>query len=182
MKEFFGVEIFHTYTVVQLQATFFIVALSCYLELQSLWQTLLVLAAFLWYGGHFLQVEVQIAALVGILLAMLTARAITTASATKINGIKLVYALIQPTVLYYLMPCYVDQTEFPVGVILSTIAWLGLTLIVAGADGKRPLMFSIPVVTILFFTLVLYRHPWVPLGITAGLQIVELAIVLRQRK
>ncbi len=182
MKEFFSIALFHRYTVVQAQAVFFIIALSCYLELRSLWQVLLVLAAFLWYGGHFLQVEVLISALAGILLALLTVRIFHSTNATQNNAIKLVYALVQPIILYCLMPCYVDQTEFPVGVILSVIAWLGLTLIVAEADGARPITFSLPVVIILFFTLILYKHAWIPLGITSSLQLIELAIVLHRRK
>ncbi len=180
MKEYFNNLVFNDYNEVQLQLVFFVTAFNCLTELRSLWQSLIVLIAFLWMDGKILDTWPIVASLVGLALALLTIKIANGQEATRNNVVKIIYALIQPILFFYLAPCYVDQTEFPVGIILAFIAWFCLFLIVTGSDGERHWLFYVPIITMFFFSVVLFTHPGLPLILTASLQMATLGFVLQR--
>lgn len=184
MKEYFDNAEFNKYFIVQQQALFFLLAYHAYVEARSSLRTLLSLLAFLWLSGGFFRLDVVFTGLIGLALAILTT--LSTSRQRKLPSLytQLYYYVIQPGILYYVLPLYVDQTEFPAGVFVAAILWVGCNAVVWIAEDRRQrwkhawttiLEFS-PVFSIFLFSAVLSRMRWLPLIIAVSVQIFFLVI------
>lgn len=163
MREYFSSESFNHYDEVQAQLVFFVIAYIVYLDLRSLLKTAVIVIAFLWFDEKFLWVSPWVAALLGLLIGGLTTRSSIIHPQCQQASVKLIQVLVLPVILVYLSPLYVDQTDFPVGIILSLISWLGIALLVSGVDASRHAITYIPVVAIFVSSLLFFWLPWVPL-------------------
>lgn len=183
MREFFLEDDYIKYTHVQLQLSFFVMAFVAYAELRSPWQVSLFLVASLWFDGRLLDASSVVAAIVGFALSVLTVKLLAghprLSRYSSTNVLKFVHVVLLPLLLIYLAPCYVEQTSFPVGVVMAFLAWSGIALIVSGVDGLRSIVVYLPIFVVFLASAILFLLPWLPLALTVLLQ---LAFVLRAKQ
>ncbi len=177
MHEYYDVEEYHKYLVVQAQAALFILGYHGYLGVQSLWQTVLALLTVAWLTGEIVHVAPMISGAVGLLLGVACVYA-TRIHHDRVSYHQVFYFLVQPAVLYYTLPLYIEQTMYPVGVPLSFLLWLGMNLVmwafVSHGHHYYPAV-CVPIVSLFFFSWVLSKFVWVPFGITAGVTALYIA-------
>lgn len=185
MHEYYDVEEYHKYLVVQAQAALFILGYHGYLGVQSLWQTVLAVLVVAWVTGEIVHVAPMIAGLVGVVLGVACVYA-TRIHHDRVSYHQVFYFLVQPAVFYYTLPLYIEQTMYPVGIPLSFLLWLGMNMAMWAfvRHGRRYYAsVCVPVVAMFFFSWVLSKFVWVPLGIAAGVTVLYIAVAthLRQR-
>ena len=166
MHEYYDVEQYYRFLTVQAQAAFFIIAYHGYMGVRSLWQTALAVVILAWLFDEITHVSTMVAAVMGLALAL----TIRTHRDT-IHYHQVFYFLVQPAVLHAVLPLYVEQTMYPVGVPLAFIAWLGMNIILwAFSDHHKRfrMAVAVPVVTVLFFSWLLDKHPWIPVSVATG--------------
>lgn len=167
MHEYYDVEQYHKYLVVQAQATFFIVAFHGYMGVRSVWQCAVAVVMTAWLFDEITHVATLVAALMGLLLAM----------SFKVRGDELHYTqvfyfLVQPALLHLVMPMYVEQTMYPVGVPVAFLCWLAANLIMwAFSEHSRRFVMAVgvPVVSVFFFSWLLDKFPWLPVSLATGI-------------
>lgn len=189
MKEYFDNAEFAKYFIVQQQALFFLLAYHAYIEARSILRTVLTVLVFLWLTSGFFRLDVVFTGLIGLVLAILTSLSTSRTSKNKSKPttyVQLYYYVIQPGILFFVLPLYVDQTEFPVGMFVATILWLGCNGIVwiINDDNERwqystttsvILEFS-PVFFLFLFSAIFSRMRWLPIILTVSIQIFFLVI------
>jgi hypothetical protein len=176
MHEYYDVEEYKKFLVVQAQAALFIVAYHGYLGVQSIWQCVLAVLIVAWTTNEITHVEPMIAGLVGLVLAIVCVHVVRIHH-IKIHYHQVFYFLIQPALFYYIMRLYVEQTMYPVGIVLGFVVWLGMFLIAWGVTRhsiKFCIAVCVPVFSMFFFSWILNKFVWIPLSITAGITVVYL--------
>lgn len=184
MHEYYDVEEYHKYLVVQAQAAFFILGYHGYLGVQSLWQTALAVVVVGWVTGEIVHVTAMIAGLVGLVLGAAIVH-MTRVHNDRVSYHQVFYFLVQPAVFYYTMPLYVEQTMYPVGIPLTFLLWLGMNMIMWAFvhHGRRYYaVVAVPILSIFFFSWVLNKYAWIPLGVTAGVTVLYMAATLHVRQ
>ncbi len=183
MKEYFDNAEFNKYFVVQQQALFFLLAYHAYIEGRSIVRTVLTTLAFLWLANGFFRLDVVFTGLIGLATAILTTATTSTITATPRKTstyIQLYYYIIQPAILFFVLPLYVDQTEFPVGVFVAAVLWVGcngVVWIVGRPIPSRSILLEFsPVFFLFLFSAILARMRWLPIILTVSVQIFFLAI------
>ncbi|OQW70873.1 MAG: hypothetical protein BVN35_17830 [Proteobacteria bacterium ST_bin11] len=174
MREYFANTSFDDYNVVQLQLVFFIIAYISCVELRSFLQSSIVLLAFIWFDGKFASLPMWISCLAGLTIGEVTARSPIIQSVNQLNSLKIFQVFLLPVALIYISACYVDQTDFPVGIIMSFIAWLGVALIVSGAGVQRHPFVYVPVLSIFIWSFVFFWLPWLPLLLSSTFNLAAL--------
>lgn len=186
MHEYYDVEEYNKYLVVQAQAALFIIAYHGYLGVQSLWQAALAVVVVAWVTGEIVHVSTMMAGLIGLVLGVLCVMQMRIHH-DRINYHQVFYFLVQPAVFYYTMPLYVEQTMFSVGIPLTFLLWLAMNMtmwaFVRHGRGYH-MSVCIPVVTMFFFSWIIDKVAWVALGVTAGVTLVYTIIAsqMRQRR
>jgi hypothetical protein len=64
----------------------------------------------------------------GIILGIITVHVFKCIK-TDLLAIKVYYSTILPTILNFIIPTFIDQTQFPIGIYLSFIIWFGLAIV-----------------------------------------------------
>lgn len=178
MHEYYDVEEYNKYLVVQAQAALFIIAYHGYLGVQSIWQCVLAVVIVAWTTNEIVHLAPMIAGLVGLLLGIVCVHVVKIHH-VKIHYHQVFYFLIQPALFYYIFRLYVEQTMYPVGVVLGFVLWLGMFLITWGITHhgiRYCVAVCVPVVSMFFFSWLLDKFIWIPLSITAGVTVVYLFI------
>ena len=178
MHEYYDVEEYKKFLVVQAQAALFIVAYHGYLGVQSIWQSVLAILIVAWTTSEIVHVEPMIAGLVGLTLGIICVHVVKIHH-IKIHYHQVFYFLVQPAIFYYIFRLYVEQTMYPVGIVLGFVLWLGMFLITWGVTKhgiKYCVSVCIPVVSMFFFSWLLDTFIWIPLSITAGITVLYLFV------
>lgn len=187
MKEYFDSAEYNRYFVMQQQALFFLMAYHAYIEMRSPLRSALMVLAFLWLADGFFNLNVVFTGFIGLVLALLTVfvEARKTCAPPLLSAYtQLYYYIVQPGILLYTLPLYVDQTEFPVGVFVAAVLWLGCNgfiWIMEGdarrwKSGRSVLLLFAPIFFIFLFSAVLSRMRWLPIIITVSVQLFFLAV------
>ena len=189
MKAYFDNAEYNRYYVVQLQALFFLVGYHAYMETRSLTKTIGALIGFVWLSNSFYNLHVVFTGLIGLALAIVTTLVHDHDHVVTSTYIQLYYYIIQPGILYFVLPLYIDQTEFPLGVFVGAVLWLGCNGIVwigernahRWKNTTTVILAFLPVFSIFLFSAVLSRRRWLPLSISVGVQLFCLAINIAWR-
>lgn len=183
MHEYYDVEEYHKYLAVQAQAALFIFCYHGYLSAQSLWQTVLAFVVVAWLTDEITSVGAMAAGLVGLALGVACVRLLRLNN-DQLHYNQVFHFLIQPAVLYYTLPLYVEQTMYPVGMPLSLLLWLAMNMIMwafVTHDNRFYAAVGVPVVSMFVFSWLLDKYVWVPLGVTAGVTVLFVAAMLHMR-
>lgn len=183
MHEYYDVEEYKKYLVVQAQAALFIFAYHGYLGVQSLWQTVVAVIAVAWITGEIVHVTSMVAGLLGLLLGFACVY-ITRVHHDRISYHQVFYFIVQPAILYYTLPLYAEQKMYPVGIPLSFLVWLGMNGVMWTfvSHGRRYLLsVLVPIATLFFFSWVLNKHAWLPVSITSGVTVLYMIVMMQYR-
>lgn len=184
MHEYFDVEEYERFLVVQAQVALFVLCYHSYLGVQSLWQCAIAAVAVVWLYSEITNVTSIVAALLGLLLAVLTVYA-TKIKHDKIHYQQLFYFLVQPAVFYYTMRLYVEQTMYPVGIPLTFILWLAMNMSIwtfTSHSYAYYLALGVPVFSIFFFAWIFDKIAWLALGLGVGAGMLHLLMQLTSRR
>lgn len=186
MHEYYDVEQYQNFLVVQAQALLFIVTYHGYIATQSLIQTIIAFVLVAWWAGQITHVAPMIAGLVGLILSVIASK-LSNIKYTYLSYNQLYYLFIQPAGLYYLLRLYVEQTMNPVGIPLAFLLWLlfngALWYIISFLQPKSKLYYltvSLPIVSMFFFSYILDKHPWIPMASTCGVAIILFAWLITE--
>lgn len=184
MHDYFDVEQYHHFLVVQAQVALFIVTYHGYLGIQSLWQCVLATVGVLWLYSEITHATSIVAAVGGLLLGVLVVY-VTRIKHDKMYYHQVFYFMVQPAVFYYTMRLYVEQRMYPVGIPLSFILWIAMNMVVWGFSTHNYAYYislGVPVVSIFFFAWIIDKIAWVALGVSVGITLLYLfAVVVRRR-
>lgn len=184
MHEYFDVEEYHRFLVVQAQVALFIFGYHGYLGVQSLWQCVVASIAILWLTNEITHITSVVAAILGLVLGLLVVY-VTRIKHDKIHYHQVFYFLLQPAVFYYTMRLYADQTMYPVGIPLSFLLWLAMNMAVWGFSTHNYsyyMSLAVPVCSIFFFSWLIDKIAWVALGVTCGITLLYLIVILGRRR
>lgn len=186
MKEYFDNAEYLHYTLVQQQALFFIVGFQLFTETRSFLKTPLALIVFTWYAGGFYNLHTVFCGFIGMALSVLTAWTLPQPLTKKSisTHVLVYYGLVQPFLLYVVMRLYIDQTEFPLGVFVGFLMWMGGNGIVwIGEDDAQRWTSTLttvetlaPLLLMFLFTAVLSTHKWLATIIVTSVQVFLIAV------
>jgi hypothetical protein len=155
--------------IVVLQTIFFISAFQSFIICQSLIGSIAALSFFLWLASSFQNLPVVLAAIIGLVTAILTVSFFKLPK-NRSGFYVLYYFIIQPFILYKLVPLFVVQTNYPVGYVLAFLLWFQINLLVYHYHTPLPrfvpyAIFGI-VISLFFFGFFFYRTEWISIIIS----------------
>lgn len=165
MHEFITFNSLSDFHLTQFQGIFFIVTFQAFFALQEYILLPLVLGAIFWVTSSYKEWTLYLSCGIAWLLAYIILYK-CKCKPLKVSYDHLYYYLVQPTILLLLMPVYVPQTNYPIGVVLAFLVWLAIHIILLlfNATGRSSANFvawmNLPCV---FIFLLCFLFPHTPL-------------------
>jgi hypothetical protein len=184
MHEYFDIEEYNRFLVVQAQAALFILTYHGYLGVQSLWQTVAAFIAAAWVMNEIVNVTSMIAGVMGIGLGVIVVYTMNIKH-DKVYYHQVFYFLIQPAIFYYTMRLYVEQRMYPVGIPLTFLVWLAINMAIWAFAPRTYSYYAalgVPVCSVFFFTWLIDKTAWVSISIATGVGLLYVFVEMMRKR
>lgn len=165
---------------ISLHIGYFILIYQVYIISQSLIKSIVFWGILVWITGLYFNLSINLGLLFGLLLSILTCWSLKIAK-NNLFYIQLYYFIVQPLYFYFLIPLYILQTKYPVGVVLTFIIWLGFNLLFNFTERTYVqqffIFFPITLAFFLLFWFIHYDHYWIIIFIVCLVQTLLLMIL-----
>lgn len=176
MHEFISISHLHEIKIVALQIVFFISAFQGYIIVQSLIGSIFSLALFTWIMNKHHEFDVILPEILGLSYALIIT-VILKLPKNRASFYIVYYYIIQPLILYYTVPLFVNQTNYPVGYAVAFLIWLAINLLVYYhydllSVYKYVSIFSM-IIFLLIFGFFIYKTTWIAILLGLFSQIIS---------
>lgn len=181
MHEFITFDRLNNFHVAIFQSIFFIVTYQAFYVLQDYLSLSGALVVIFWLTSSYKEWSLFVCCFLGWFLAICNIHA-SKRPPSPVNSNHLIYYLVQPSILFFLMPVYVPQTNYPIGIVLSFFVWVGVHIVLWQFSGSRNDIWGLLCIhttpTIVFILLFYFpTTPWLAISVAFGLTYIFVVLV-----